>query len=614
MRDQQIFSPFVRAFSVAGLFVVASCTTVDLDEDATSYAEQAVSPCTSIALVTPVNLQVGQVGVPMTLAAAATCPGDHEFQYWAKPTSQSKWIILHTNFVPDSFDWSPPSEGPWHVTAVARSVGNPGYDVRANSRLVNIEAAPPANNPPVANTDDVQTPHDVALQFDPRANDTDADNDPLTIANATSGNNGTVTFTSTDVTYTPSAGFVGTDSFQYTISDGNGGTATGTVNVTVTNGVPTAVDDAAATHPNQSVSGNVLGNDTDPENDTLTVTGNTNPTSGTVTVAPNGDFTYTAGATTGTDTFQYTISDGHGGTATATVTINITNGDPSANDDVFSVNQDTLLNGNLLTNDTDPENDPLMVTSHTDPSNGSVTVAANGDFTYTPDTGFTGTDGFTYTITDGFGGMATGNVSIAVTAVTPGCTISLSAPASGVFGQQFTVTATATCNTGAPEIRWFRKIGNGATQQVQGFGSSLTFDYTPTALGNHTFTAEVRTQGTTSPTTLSNPVVVNVADDVPQCTSVKLIAPAPASTHSAGGMVTMTGQATCPEGTVVEYQYWFKSASTGVWTVIPGYTTGSGTWEVPMAPGPYDLTVVARAVGAHVAYQVRANSVRVSVQ
>ena len=71
----------------------------------------------------------------------------------------------------------------------------------------------------------------------------------LTVTAVTQGTNGTVAITGggTGVTYTPDANFFGTDSFTYTISDGNGGTDTATVNVTVTtvNDAPDAVDDAA---------------------------------------------------------------------------------------------------------------------------------------------------------------------------------------------------------------------------------------------------------------------------------------------------------------------------------------------------------------------------------
>ncbi len=71
-------------------------------------------------------------------------------------------------------------------------------------------------------------------------------------------------------------------------------------------------------------SNDVLNNDTDPDNDTLTVTGNTQPANGSLTLNPNGSFDYTPDADFfGSDSFDYTVSDGKGGTDTATVTITV---------------------------------------------------------------------------------------------------------------------------------------------------------------------------------------------------------------------------------------------------------------------------------------------------
>ena len=102
-------------------------------------------------------------------------------------------------------------------------------------------------------------------------------------------------------TYTPAANYHGADTFTYTISDGNGGTDTATVTVTVTpvNDAPVAVDDTLATSEDTAGIANVLANDTDPDGDTLTVTGETNGAHGTVTCTAGGDCTYTpAPATT----------------------------------------------------------------------------------------------------------------------------------------------------------------------------------------------------------------------------------------------------------------------------------------------------------------------------
>lgn len=85
-----------------------------------------------------------------------------------------------------------------------------------------------------------------ANAIDVLANDTDADGDSLTIVAVTQGSNGSVTFTAGSVSYTPNAGFVGSDSFTYTIDDGHSGNDTATVTVTVTDTQPPAITASVA--------------------------------------------------------------------------------------------------------------------------------------------------------------------------------------------------------------------------------------------------------------------------------------------------------------------------------------------------------------------------------
>src|SRR2546422_7412901 len=75
------------------------------------------------------------------------------------------------------------------------------------------------------------------------------------------------------ITYTPALNYNGPDSFNYTISDGHGGTATATVDVTVTavNDAPSAVDDAATTAEDTPATIAALADDTDLDGDTLTL-------------------------------------------------------------------------------------------------------------------------------------------------------------------------------------------------------------------------------------------------------------------------------------------------------------------------------------------------------
>ena len=109
--------------------------------------------------------------------------------------------------------------------------------------LVKLLAADPTNTPPVAGNDSFSTPEDAPLTIptaDLLANDSDADEDPVTIQSFGSPGHGTLLDNQDGtITYTPDADFNGTDGFTYTIRDGRGGQDTATVTVDVT-----PVDDA----------------------------------------------------------------------------------------------------------------------------------------------------------------------------------------------------------------------------------------------------------------------------------------------------------------------------------------------------------------------------------
>jgi hypothetical protein len=112
------------------------------------------------------------------------------------------------------------------------------------------------------------------------------------------------------------------------LSDGNGGTDTATVSITVTavNDAPVAVDDSKSLLHDTSANIAVLANDTDVDGDTITLDSITQPSHGSAAINGDGvtvDYTPDA-AYTGSDSFTYTISDGHGGSDTGTVSITVT--------------------------------------------------------------------------------------------------------------------------------------------------------------------------------------------------------------------------------------------------------------------------------------------------
>jgi hypothetical protein len=300
------------------------------------------------------------------------------------------------------------------------SDGNGGVTV--GNVTVNVASV---NDDPVAVADSATTDEDTAVTINVTGNDTDADSDTLTVTVVADGTNGTVVNNNDGtVTFTPAADFNGNDSFTYTITDGNGGSAQGTVSVTVdpVNDAPVAVDDSATTDEDTPVNIDATGNDSDVDGDTLTVTANTDPSNGAVVDNGDGTFTYTPAADfNGNDSFTYTINDGNGGTVTATVsiTVNAVNDDPVAVDDSSSTAQDTARVIDVVVNDTDVDGDTLTVLSFGQGANGVVVDSGNGTLTYTPDNGFDGVDTFTYTVTDGAGGTDTATVTVTVSANPP---------------------------------------------------------------------------------------------------------------------------------------------------------------------------------------------------
>ncbi len=194
-----------------------------------------------------------------------------------------------------------------------------------NVRLIATSLAGPPNQMPIAVDDAVATAEDTAATIDVLTNDSDPDWDALQIQSVTQGSHGAVVSNGNGtLTYTPQANFFGSDNFTYTISDGRGGTDTASVSVMITsvNDAPVAVNDSATTTPNQAATINVLGNDFDVDGDTLVVDSFTSPANGSVINLGGGVLQYTPSLDfTGGDQFTYTISDGQGGTDTATVSI-----------------------------------------------------------------------------------------------------------------------------------------------------------------------------------------------------------------------------------------------------------------------------------------------------
>ncbi len=388
-----------------------------------------------------------------------------------------------------------PGSGARTVNWTVRDVNS---DAAANGKQTSLAGTTtinvtPVNDDPVAqlDTNNLGKAATSPVTGNVLANDSDIDGGTLTVSGLTGGAigtplvrpSGTLTV-NTDGTYSfavntsdPTVAALGAgatlvETYTYTISDGQGGTSTAQIRITINgaNNAPVANPDTnniSEGTASVSVAANgILGNDSDLNTDPLTVTGiingaNQPPGSvlpvngggttatgayGSLLVNPNGSYTYTLNNSNPTvnalavgenltDVFTYAISDGKGGSSTAniTITINGSNDGPDALNDTSSVPANAAsVSGNALSNDSDPDaTDTLAVTGLTGGAigaplagtYGSITVNANGSYIFTPNAttakalaaGQTASDTFTYTISDGHGGTDSATITITLT-------------------------------------------------------------------------------------------------------------------------------------------------------------------------------------------------------
>ncbi len=245
----------------------------------------------------------------------------------------------------------------------------------------------------------------------------------LTITSFSSPANGSLVFNGDKTfTYTPAAGFIGDDSFAYTVRDAQGTPASAEVTISVipSTGATVATDDVVEVVADGSVIVPVLANDMAADGGALQITAISMPGHGVVNVLPDQTIRYVPqSGFNGIDSFTYTVTDGQGRSASATVTVKVLarNSPPIAAADTFPVEagQPTLLA--VLANDSDPEGGPLQVVGFTMPSHGSLVFNPDRTFTYTPAAGFLGQDQFTYTIRDNRGASAVATVTLVVAEV-----------------------------------------------------------------------------------------------------------------------------------------------------------------------------------------------------
>jgi len=466
-----------------------------------------------VAITPDLSSPRGQ-GAAITFTAAANSSGSFEYTYYFNgPSSNNQWIIVKPRSAVDTWTWN----------TGAADVGENRIQVQANAangstyafNIISYTVAE-QNNPPVAVGDTLIVTENASVSADLSASDIDGDS--LIYSITVQPTLGSIAFSALKGSYTyTSTGGTGADSFTYQVSDGNGGTDTAVVNITVNppaaNQAPVASDASISLVVNESASGTVSA--TDPDGNPLTYSVTVQPSLGTISMnASNGSYTYVSTGATGNDSFTYQVSDGQGGTDTGVVSVTVLsvasvsisadiaspgnvntaitftaaangvgpfeyvyylngpgtgnswrivkprsattswswvpsvedigtsnlqvqvfsasgqvfafttasydvaqqNNAPVASDGVLSVTENATTSGTVVASD--PDGDALSFSVTVQPTLGTVSMSSSGSYTYTS-TGGQGADSFTFSASDGNGGTDTGVVNISVNAPAP---------------------------------------------------------------------------------------------------------------------------------------------------------------------------------------------------
>jgi hypothetical protein len=267
----------------------------------------------------------------------------------------------------------------------------------------------PPNGPPVAVDDYLFLNEDSVTAGNLAANDSDPNADPLTYSLVTPPSSGNLVINANGTfSFTPAANFNGSLLAWYQACDPSGlcDQATLTLEVGDVNDPPMPVNDFYTVNEDGVLTGNVLINDMEVEQETLVCSALTFPANGILVLQEDGDFTYTPAPNfVGVNTFNYVAIDPFGEQTIALVTITVVNVNetPVANDETVYMNEDEPWTGSVALNDSDPDGDALVYSVIDNANQGTFVMNSNGTFTYTPNLNFSGLDFVVYTACDAGG-------------------------------------------------------------------------------------------------------------------------------------------------------------------------------------------------------------------
>ena len=435
---------------------------------------------------------------------------------------------------------------------------------RFSGNACDIGAFERPNTLPVAVADTAATNESANVVVAVLLNDSDADADTLAVIGVTTPGHGTATINAgTSVTYTPAPDFVGVDSFDYTISDGHGGTATATVTVTVLNVAPTV---------------NVGPDVTQSEGQTLLVTGSFNDPgvsswTGTVdygdgtgaqplALQPNKTFNLNhLYSTPGSYTVSVTVDDNHGGVGSDSLLVTVGNVAPLVNvgPDVLLYEGQTLSVGGSFS---DPGANTWTATVNYGDGSGAQPLALQPDKTFSLSHLYSTAGSYTVSInvSDNYGGAGSDSLLVTVSNVAP--LVNLGPDTIQYEGQTLSVGGSFS----DPGVNvWTATVdyGDGAGAQPLALqpDKSFSLSHPYATAGNYTLSVQVSDNNGGIGIDSLQVTVLNVAPTV---------SAGPDPTLNEGQMLLVSGN--------------FSDPGVNMWTATVDYGDGAGAQPVALQP------------------------------
>ncbi|MFQ5966663.1 MAG: Ig-like domain-containing protein, partial [Acidimicrobiia bacterium] len=369
--------------------------------------------------VGPIADQSTDEGVLVSVPASASDPDTPANTLTWSATGLPSGLSINpsTGEISGIVDYTAAAGSPYSVTIIATDDGTPNLSGQTSFTWTVIDNLNPVANPDIYNLTEgtsitISAPGVLA-------NDVDPENDPLTASLVAAPTEGTLTLSSDgSFTYVHQGPGSTDDSFIYQLSDGTGNFSVGVVTLEIdeANLAPSPADDSLTINEDTPMEIPVTANDTDPNGDPLTVTSVTQPSAGAAVITSTGSVRYVPSVDYwGTTSFTYTVSDGRGGEATATVNVNVlaVNDVPVAFGEDFNLTTYVTSEFGVLSNDWDPDGDPLTVVIGDEPEFGQATTDGRLVF-FTPQSGWVGTVTFTYLAMDPSGARDAATVSVTV--------------------------------------------------------------------------------------------------------------------------------------------------------------------------------------------------------